>query len=222
VSLGLLHTGIPVQEFLVSCGLEHAVHSSPPLPPPSLLSWKERLIREVWSFFDLLEVDDAKKSVPVPARTTRPSAVLPPLPEEASVHTQSTLASPSSSTTTSATTSANISSKENAHAYFGKRIKMTVPATKKANSLLGKTARSRFVGSHFNTNLTNLPALFRSVSVPPPALVSQQQSQKQPSRKRRVPITVAVSETPAAPRRKQSRVVWETPDDLRRPRVLRM
>ena len=44
---------------------------------------------------------------------------------------------------------------------FETRVKLTVPAQRR-NSLLGKSAQ-KFVGSHFNTNLSNINTLFRQV-----------------------------------------------------------
>jgi hypothetical protein len=248
ISLGHLQTGVSVQAFLVLCGLEQQKDSHSP-------SWKTRLVQEVWSFFDLLiDPNETGNAVPRrrPKQPSQPSAVLPPLSEEASVHTtQSTLpTSPSSSTITVATNNSKENNKTHA-AYFGKRIQMTMPATKKTNTLLGKTARSRFMGSHFNTNMTNLPALFQTVSVPtmvrkkvlpPTRLGHDVDDDDQTMKKKTLPLkrqwdstntgttirrhkTVDVCETPVPPNRrrsKQSRVVWETPNDIRRPRMLHM
>lgn len=200
---------IKVEAFLTSCRLEYIQHKLP---------WKSRLVKEVWTFFDLVQgAKPIKKAQP--AQGAQPSAVLPPLsvPEEESIKTQTT----ASSTTTN---------KENAQSYFGKkRVKLTAPAVRKTNSLLGKSARSRYVGSHFNTNLTNMSALFRTVPSQLPVErkpIKPVAVQKRPITSRVVKavngsVAVHVSETPA-PQRKRSRVVWETPENIRFPRVLRL
>ena len=210
ISLGVLHTGTSAADFLSLCGLPWVEIKTLSKTKPC---WKVQLTRQVWSFFDLVPGDD---TIPPMRRPASVSAVLPPLAEEASVQSHSTQGS---------TLSVTRASKENANtAYFGKRIRLTAPATQKVNALLGKSARTRFVGSHFNTQLSNMSALFQSVPAAPvgmkattskaAATGTKAAPPKQP-RKR-----VAVCETPA-PRRK-SRVVWETPNDLHRPRVWRL
>ena len=204
-----------VEAFLNSCGLEFNEHKR---------SWKSRLVKDVWTFFDI--VQDAKPvKKTAPTKGPQPSAVLPPLhaPEEESIKTKTT-------------TSSTATNKENAQSFFGKRVKLTAPAAKKTNALLGKSARSRFVGSHFNTNLTNMSALFRTVpsqlqaSRKPnkpvvahkrPATSLAKAANKDDSPPCKIRVAVQVSETPA-PQRKRSRVVWETPDNYRLPRVLRL
>jgi len=202
---------LEVEGFLNSCGLKYIRQQVP---------WKARLVRDIWTFFDLLhDPNSSHKNV---NKSEQVSAVLPPLPvlEEESVRTIST----------ASTVSTN---KENASSYFGKRVKLTVNAGKKTNSLLGKSGRTKFMGSHFNTNLTNMSALFRSV---PSSRQLPLQKQNEPlARKRpssRVQVadsppskmnlafsSVNVAETPA-PQRKRSRVICETPKDLKPRRSL--
>eukprot|EP00977_Amphora_coffeiformis_P018568 scaffold6586_cov138-Amphora_coffeaeformis.AAC.1 len=212
LSLGLMKLAhersgalLQVENFLNSCGLQHVRQQAP---------WKLRLVRDVWTFFDL--VHDPK---PSQKKSEQPSAVLPPLPvqEEESVKTIST----------ASTVSTN---KENASSYFGKQIKLTAPAAKKTNSLLGKSGRTQFVGSHFNTNLTNMSALFRSVPsgrqdplrkqdnapvVRKRPLSRVQVADSPPSKINHLSLSsIKVAETPAIPQRKRSRVICETPQDL--------
>lgn len=204
-----------VEAFLNSCGLELIEHKR---------AWKSRLVKYVWTFFDIVQdANPVKKTAPT--KGPQPSAVLPPLPvpEEESIKTKTT-------------TSSTATNKENAQSYFGKRVKLTAPAAKKTNALLGKSARSRFVGSHFNTNLTNMSALFRTVPSQLPAARKLNKpivpckrpttslakaANKDDSPPCKIRVAVQVSETPA-PQRKRSRVVWETPENCRLPRVLRL
>ena len=44
-----------------------------------------------------------------------------------------------------------------------KRVQLTAPTVKKTNSLLSTSGRAQFVGSHFNTSLSNMGSLFRQV-----------------------------------------------------------
>ena len=216
VSLGLMKLvqerpgTLHVEHFLNSCGLQHIRQQVP---------WKMRLVRDIWTFFDL--VHDPKSSKKKIMKNQQPSAVLPPLPvpEEESVKSIPTVS----------TVSAN---KENGSSYFGKNVKLTAPAAKKTNSLLGKSGRTRFVGSHFNTNLTNMSALFRSVPVGRQAPLLKQ---NKPMARKRPPSRVQVADSPPAkmnfsslvkvdetpaPQRKRSRVICETPQEFRPRRTL--
>lgn len=229
LSLGLMklhcdrqQQGGKVEQFLSSCGLGE-VKGTP--------EWKSRLVKHVWTFFDVNDEPRPKKPLSKKSKQ-QPSAVLPPLPvpEEESVKSRSSVT----------TTSTN---KENGQGYFGKRVTLTAPA-KKSNSLLGKSGRTRFNGSHFNTNLTNVSALFRSVPIEKKAPIGQKDALKNskltgqkrlalgkapralapkltesppPMKVRTTSTQVRVDETPAI-KRKRSRVVCETPDGVRRSR----
>jgi hypothetical protein len=204
--------------FLTSCGLDLPAYSEAFTSP----TWKNRLVKEIWTFFDLCEGPTVLRK----ATTPQPSAVLPPLEIKPLVQP----------------TKARVDSngKENTLVPLGRhRVSLTTRVSKKQNSLLGKTGRSRFVGSHFNTNLTNTSALFRSVrtalppskatltAVRPPRTIvtTQKRGPSRPSVAMQPPPRrrVSVEETPAPVRRKRSRVIWETPEKCRgRPKALPM
>jgi hypothetical protein len=205
--------------FLTSCGLSPQARSEAFTSP----TWKKRLAKEIWTFFDLCGGPTVLRK----AKTPQPSAVLPPL--EIKPLVQPIKARGASS------------GKENALVPLGRhRVSLTARVSKKQNSLLGKTGRSRFVGSHFNTNLTNASALFRSVRSalpaskataatlrPPRSIVTtHERAPSRPSASMQPPPPrrrVSVEETPAPVRRKRSRVIWETPEKCRgRPKALPM
>jgi hypothetical protein len=109
-----------------------------------------------------------------------------------------------------------------------KRVQLIAPTVNRTNSLLSSSARSRFVGSHFNTNLSNMGSLFRQVkssastTQPVPKCAWHERSKKSSTSpasiirketvRKVIPSSSSSSSSPLAKRfMAQQHVVLETP-----------